>query len=215
MQKCEWHSFNKHTKLKQKAWVQFSVFIESSISLSDESRFFRFLSVTDPLKSLCMTTERRIQLMSGGGSGDRGRGRGQDDTIHTVESMSGSRGRHGKYGIFARTPPDQESRVHWDLKPWSPWLPPITPTYKGSVYVFGPALLVPPLLAAAGRTRLSRRAEGTDGGSRGRGGARGDGDGGVGSPSTSLVFFSIQHVCTRREKKKTKRTNKQKKETTT
>lgn len=57
-------------KTPQKAWVQFFlVFIESSISLSDESRFFRFLSMTDPLKSLCMTTERRIQLMSGEGGG--------------------------------------------------------------------------------------------------------------------------------------------------
>lgn len=89
-------------KTPQKAWVQFLVFIESSISLSDESRFFRFLSMTDPLKSLCMTTERRIQLMSGEGGG-----RGQDDTIHTAESMSGSRVRHGKYGLSARTTLDR------------------------------------------------------------------------------------------------------------
>lgn len=77
-------------KLKHKVWVQFLVFIDSSISLSDESRFFRILSMTDPFKSLCMTTEI-IQLNSGEGKG--GRGQGQDDTIHTAESMSGSRGR--------------------------------------------------------------------------------------------------------------------------
>lgn len=68
--------------------------------------------MTDPLKSLCMTTERRIQLMSGGGTGgEDGGGVRMTLYTHTAESMSGSSVHHGKYRLLVPTIPDGELGV--------------------------------------------------------------------------------------------------------
>lgn len=146
-----------------------------------------------------------------GGGEVGGPGGGVRMTLYT--QLRACRGRHGKYWLFPRTPPDRESRVHWDLKPWSPRLPSTTHQSTGGVFWFlVPALLdPPPLLAAAGRTRVGRRAEGTNGSATGGGGVKRIRRRLGGGVSIYEFFFFLQFITSVRGGKKQKKGTKKRK----